>query len=115
MHPAHQADHGCFHVSHCLEQLLKCHADGNYECKGECNDRITHAKCNDRFGCSEHPQENRHDGDTADCHDNAMDHGKHKSLGGGLIRFSVIPRAQIEAITALIPTPNPIPTALIKF
>ena len=39
---------------------------------------------------------NRHDGDTADCHNNAMNHGKHKSLRGGLIRFFMIPRAQIE-------------------
>ena len=34
--------------------------------------------------------------DTADCHDNAMNHGKHKSLRCSLIRFPVISSAQIE-------------------
>ena len=48
--PAHQAYHGRFHVSYCLEQFLKRHADGNNECKGERNDRIADAKYNDRFG-----------------------------------------------------------------
>ena len=48
--PAHQADHGCLHVSYCLEQFLKRHADGNNERKGERNDRIADAKFNDRFG-----------------------------------------------------------------
>ena len=41
-------------------------------------------------------KKNRHDRDTADCHNNAVDHGKHKSLGGGLTRFSMIPSAQME-------------------
>ena len=105
--PAHQADHGRFHVSYCLEQFLKHHADGNNECKGERNGRIADAKFNDHFGCSEHPQKNRHNCDTADCNNNAMNHGKHKSLCGSLICFFVISRAQIEGNHCVDPNTKP--------
>ena len=105
--PAHQADHGRFHVSYCLEQFLKHHADGNNECKAERNGRIADTKFNDRFGCSEHPQKNRHNCDTADCHNNAMNHGKHKSLCGSLICFFVISRAQIEGNHCVDPNTKP--------
>ena len=41
-------------------------------------------------------QENRHDRNTADCHNSAMNHGNHKSLRGGLIRCSVISGTQVK-------------------
>ena len=44
--PTHQAYHGCFHVSYCLEYFLECYTNNDNQCKSERNNTIADAKFN---------------------------------------------------------------------